>query len=290
MTFFIGVVLLLVISLGLWLPLGRGINWQKNYRQQQNIALYQQQMKGQLDPELAQEFAQRLLDDEKQLEKQPHFVMASTLKSRPYFMALSLLLIALPMGYYFSLDRFSAEQQHQQQLQAKQTITTQSTDPFAESFDGQSAGQKNETYAEKIEQRLRQNPNNSEAWIELGQAYMQNNEFDDALVAYSYADRLTGGKPAILGLAANALYQKAGQKITPQVQAMLDQALSQDPKEASSLSLLAGEAFVQTDYPKAITLWQKVLDSEKSGIDRRTIIQSMQMAEMLQNAKKGAAQ
>ncbi|MEE6031905.1 c-type cytochrome biogenesis protein [Avibacterium paragallinarum] len=290
MTFFIGVVLLLLISLGLWLPLGRRINWQKNYRQQQNIALYQQQTKGQLDPELAQEFAQRLLDDEKQLEKQPHFVMASTLKSRPYFVVLNLLLIALPMGYYFSLDRFSAEQQHQQQLQTKQLLTTQSTDPFVESFNGQSAGQKNETYAEKIEQRLRQNPNNSEAWIELGQAYMQNNEFDDALVAYSYADRLTGGKPAILGLAANALYQKAGQKITPQVQTMLDQALSQDPKEASSLSLLAGEAFVQTDYPKAIALWQKVLDSDKSGIDRRTIIQSMQMAEMLQNAKKGAAQ
>ncbi|WP_245872619.1 tetratricopeptide repeat protein [Avibacterium endocarditidis] len=282
-----------MISLGLWLPFGRGINWQKNYRQQQNIALYQQQTKGQLDPELAQEFAQRLLDDEKkQLEKQQphHFVMASTLKSRPYFVVLNLLLIALPMGYYFSLDRFSAEQQYQQQLQTKQLLTTQSTDPFVESFNGQSGGQKNETYAEKIEQRLRQNPNNSEAWIELGQAYMQNNEFDDALVAYSYADRLTGGKPAILGLAANALYQKAGQKITPQVQAMLAQALSQDPKEASSLSLLAGEAFVQTDYPKAIALWQKVLDSDKSGIDRRTIIQSMQMAEMLQNAKKGAAQ
>ncbi|MCW9710682.1 c-type cytochrome biogenesis protein [Avibacterium sp. 21-586] len=290
MTFFIGVTLLVLISLGLWLPLGRGINWQKNYRQQQNIALYQQQMKDQLDPELAQEFAQRLLDDEKQLEKQPHFVMTSTLKSRPYFVALSLLLIALPMGYYFSLDRFSAEQQHQQQLQAKQVITTQSADPFVESFNGQSAGQKNETYVEKIEQRLRQNPNNSEAWIELGQAYMQNNEFDNALVAYSYADRLTGGKPAILGLAANTLYQKAGQKITPQVKAMLEQALSQDPKEASSLSLLAGEAFVQTDYPKAIALWQKVLDSDKSGIDRRTIIKSMQMAEMLQNAKKGAAQ
>ncbi|MFZ7198546.1 c-type cytochrome biogenesis protein CcmI [Avibacterium avium] len=290
MTFFIGAALLLLISLGLWLPLGRGINWQKNYRQQQNIALYQQQTKGQLDSELVQEFAQRLLDDEKQLEKQPHFVMASTPKSRPYFVALSLLLIALPMGYYFSLDRFSAEQQHQQQLQAKQAITTQSADPFVETLNGQSAGQKNEAYVEKIEQRLRQNPNNSEAWIELGQAYMQNNEFDNALVAYSYADRLTGGKPAILGLAANALYQKTGQKITPQVQAMLDQALSQDPKEASSLSLLAGEAFVQTDYPKAIALWQKVLDSDKSGIDRRTIIQSMQMAEMLQNAKKGAAQ
>lgn len=290
MTFFIGVALLLLISLGLWLPLGRGINWQKNYRQQQNISLYQQQTKGKLDPELAQEFAQRLLDDEKQLEKQPHFAMVSTLKSRPYFVALSLLLIALPMGYYFSLDRFSAEQQHQQQLQAKQSLTTQSAAPFVETLNSQSAGQKNETYVEKIEQRLRQNPNNSEAWIELGQAYMQNNEFDNALVAYSYADRLTGGKPAILGLAANALYQKAGQKITPQVQAMLDQALSQDPKEASSLSLLAGEAFVQTDYPKAIALWQKVLDSDKSGIDRRTIIQSMQMTEMLQNAKKGAAQ
>ncbi|MCW9698614.1 tetratricopeptide repeat protein [Avibacterium sp. 20-129] len=284
MTFFIGVTLLLLISLGLWLPLGQRINWQKNYRQQQNIALYQQQTKGKLDPELLQEFAQRLLDDEKQREKQPHFVISSKTKARPYFVGLNLLLIGLPIGYYFSLDRFSTELQYQQQVQAKQPFVDPLTAPFTE----QPTGQKNESYVEKIQQRLRQNSNNSEAWIELGQAYMQNNEFDNALLAYSYADRLTGGKPAILGLAANALYQQAGQKITPQVQAMLDQALQQDPKEASSLSLLAGESFMKTDYSNAIALWQRLLDSDKSGIDRRTIIQRMQMAEMLQNAKNGA--
>lgn len=66
---------------------------------------------------------------------------------------------------------------------------------------------------------------------------------------------------------------------------MLDQALVQDPKEVSSLSLLAGEAFVQGHYADALHLWQQVLDAEKSSVDRRAIIQNMQMAEMLQNAK-----
>lgn len=268
MIFFVGLIILLLISLILWLPLGRSIDWQKNYRQQQNIALYQEQIKGNLDPELAQEFAQRLLDDEKQLEKQPHFINAIELPYRKYFLICTLLLMFVPVGYYFSLNRFYDELQHQRQEKQSQPVE-----------------QKNESYVEKIQQRLRQNPNNSEDWVELAQAYMRNNEFDNAIVAYSYADRLTDGKPYILGLAANALYQQAGQRITPQVQSLLDSALQQDPKEVSSLSLLAGEAFVKGDYSEAMRLWQKVLDADRTGVERRAVIQSMQMAEMLQKAK-----
>lgn len=185
-------------------------------------------------------------------------------------------LVVVPLGYYFSLDRFSEVQQYQQTQRKKQAEKAATP---------QNAEQSEDRYVLKIQQRLRQNPNNAEDWIALGQAYMTQNEVDNALLAYSYAERLAGAKPYLLGLIANGLYQQAGQKITPQVRTLLDQALAQDPKEVSSLSLLAGEAFVQGHYADALHLWQQVLDAEKSIVDRRAIIQNMQMAEMLQNAK-----
>ncbi|KAA6208386.1 c-type cytochrome biogenesis protein CcmI [Avibacterium paragallinarum] len=280
MTFWLGIGLLLLLTFGLWLPLGRGLDWQTNHRQRENIARYREQTQGNVDAELAQELAQRLLDDEKQLEKQPHFIPKTSPRYGAYLVVLMAVLVVVPLGYYFSLDRFSEVQQYQQ-TQRKKQAEKAATPQNAE----QSEEPSEDRYVLKIQQRLRQNPNNAEDWIALGQAYMTQNEVDNALLAYSYAERLAGAKPYLLGLIANGLYQQAGQKITPQVRALLDQALEQDPKEVSSLSLLAGEAFVQEHYADALHLWQQVLDAEKSSVDRRAIIQNMQMAEMLQNAK-----
>ena len=145
--------------------------------------------------------------------------------------------------------------------------------------------EKNDDYILSVQNKLRQDPNNAEAWIELGQAYLLSNEFENALRAYANAEGLLGSKPHVLGLAATALYYQAGQKITPKVRQLLDNALSQDPNEVSSVSLLASDAFLTTDYAGALRLWQQLLDSGRSDINRRQIIQSMNMAEQLNNAK-----
>ena len=50
--------------------------------------------------------------------------------------------------------------------------------------------------------------NNPELWAQLGDAYMQNDEFDHALIAYGNVEKITGTTPAILGLKATALYIK----------------------------------------------------------------------------------
>jgi len=66
-----------------------------------------------------------------------------------------------------------------------------------------------------------------------------------------------GPQAAAGGLVATALYLQANQQITPQVQQFLDEALTQDPKEVSALSLLAAEAFKTRDYSTA--LWYGAL-------------------------------
>lgn len=58
-------------------------------------------------------------------------------------------LVVVPLGYYFSLDRFSEVQQALRNP-AEKTATPQN------------AGQSEDRYVLKIQQRLRQNPNNAE--------------------------------------------------------------------------------------------------------------------------------
>ena len=57
----------------------------------------------------------------------------------------------------------------------------------------------------KIQNKIREDVNNPELWAQLGDAYMQNDEFDHALIAYSNAEKISGTTPAILGLKATAL-------------------------------------------------------------------------------------
>ena len=132
---------------------------------------------------------------------------------------------------------------------------------------------------------MRQDPNSAENWIKLGDAYMQNNDFDSALVCYGNAERISGRQPTTQGLMAMALYLQANQQITPQVQQFLDEALAQDPKEVSALSLLAAEAFKTRDYSTALGYWQQILDSGNSAVDRRATIQKMKMVDFMQKGE-----
>ncbi|EEX50867.1 tetratricopeptide repeat protein [Pasteurella dagmatis] len=269
---------LLIIVL-LLLPFGKWLSWQNNYRQQKNIALYREQLMMSSDPELRNELGQRLLEDEKQLQNQSDFVLTegkcAVRFSLKLNMFLAFLLITVPSLYYFSLPRYTDVEQGeatflQQQMQLME----------------QAISQQNEDKITQIQNKLRQDPNDAENWLALGQAYIENNEFDSARISYQNAQSLLGNKPYILGALATALYYQSGQQLTEAVQALLNQALIEDPQEISSLSLIATDAFVQGNYQKAAQTWQKMLDSDRPNIDRRTLIQRIQMAEIrLQQSK-----
>ncbi|MDO4431192.1 MAG: c-type cytochrome biogenesis protein [Lonepinella koalarum] len=271
----LGIAAFALIALLVFVPFGKQIDWQKNYRQQKNIALYEQQMNYRPSSALADELAQRLLNDEAQLQQ--HAPKSKSAVKNPIIFSFSLwvVLLVFPLAYYFSLQRLAIVQQgeaefKQMQHQLRNATTTE----------------KNRDYIVSVQHKLRQNPNDGEAWIELGQAYVLSNEFEHALIAYHNAEGLLGSKPAILGLAATALYYQAGQKITPKAQQLIDEALKQDAKETSVLSLLASNAFLHNDYAQALGLWQQLLDSERAEVDRRKTIESMRMAETLLKAQQ----
>ena len=218
------------------------------------------------------------LEPEKQVENLPHFPSLQEKSAVKFELKSALivfaLLLVIPFAYYFSLERFSRVQQGEQEQIAQHNQQLETTEE-----------NKTEAIIGKIQDKLRQDPNSAENWVKLGDAYMQNNDFDSALVCYGNAEKIDGRKPTTRGLMATALYLQANQQITSQVQQFLDEALAQDPKEVSALSLLAAEAFKTRDYSTALDYWQQILDSGNSAVDRRATIQKMKMVDFMQKGE-----
>ena len=218
------------------------------------------------------------LEPEKQVENRPHFQSLKEKSTVKFELKSTLLVFALllviPLAYYFSLERFSRVQQGEQEQIAQHNQQLETPEE-----------NKTEAIIGKIQDKLRQEPNSAENWIKLGDAYMQNDDFDSALVCYSNAEKIDGRKPTTQGLMAMALYLQAHQQITPQVQQFLNEALAQDPKEVSALSLLAAEALKTRDYSTALDYWQQILDSGNSAVDRRATIQKMKMVGFMQKGE-----
>ena len=218
------------------------------------------------------------LELEKQVENRPHFHSLQEKSAVKFELKSTLLVFALllviPLVYYFSLERFSRAQQGEQEQIAQHNQQLETPEE-----------NKTESIIGKIQDKLRQDPNSAENWIKLGDAYMQNDDFDSALVCYSNAEKIDGRKPTTQGLMAMALYLQAHQQITPQVQQLLNEALAQDPKEVSALSLLAAEALKTRDYSTALDYWQQILDSGNSAVDRRATIQKMKMVGFMQKGE-----
>lgn len=247
-------------------------------REQLNADFYQQTVRfadNFADPEREEflsETADRQAFEQELLAK--HRVQNVSLK-RPLVAGSLLLVAVLAVGsvFYWQTGRYQQVQQGEQALQS-----------FLEQKAEESSEQRNDRYIINLQNQLRQNANNGDLWFELGQAYSLNNDFDAAMICYNNALRVLGRKAAVIGAMATAEYYRNKQMLSPQAKAWINEALQLDPKESSSLLLLASDAFLNNNPQQAREYWLQVLDGENQSIDRREIIQSIKMAEQMSRA------
>ena len=87
----------------------------------------------------------------------------------------------------------------------------------------------------KLEQRLRDHPDDLTGWLLMGRSYLALNRLDDAVLAYDHAHQLDGkNADAAMGL-GEAMSLKAGGEITPQAAQLFEQALGLAPGNPKAL-------------------------------------------------------
>lgn len=133
----------------------------------------------------------------------------------------------------------------------------------------------------RLQQDIRKSPKNGELWATLGEYYLYQNSYDNALIAYQRAIKYTGENAQLYSAVATVLYYQAGQSLTGETQAVIDKALSLDKNDATALMLVASDAFMNANYEKAINIWQGLLDSNSPRINRAQLIEAIQMAKLM---------
>jgi cytochrome c-type biogenesis protein CcmH len=179
----------------------------------------------------------------------------------PSLMSMTLLVL---VGYFY------------QQLGAYQqlAIPTQANMPHSATGPEIPLGQR----VKLLENEVAAQPENSQAWFSLGHAYITNNQYAQAIVAFDKVMELVGEQAELLGPKATALYYQANQTITAETQAIIDKALALDPKDPSTLLLVGMDAFFNTHYQQAIDAWQLILSSNRTDIDRGALLNAIEAA------------
>lgn len=279
-TFWIFIALVMLISLTLiWIPHFRQQKLlrteEAGVRKQTNLELFNERL-ATLEKELHEELLDQaefdalkreleisLLQDIKQASDDS-LVNQIKPKSILWPSVMSVCLIAIS-GYLY------------QHLGAFENIgNTQAANPHAGMDTAQIMAQR----VQMMEAQVQAEPENSQAWFSLGHAYISANQFDKAVAAFDKVMDLVGKHAELIGPKATALYYKAGQQMTPQVQALIDESLALDPQDPSTLLLVGMDAFFTAKYQKAIDSWQTILDSNRPDVDRAALMNAIETANL----------
>ncbi len=222
-----------------------------------NLAIYQQRLKeleeegeDDLSPEqkdiMRQEMKKSLLQDMQEKEDK-----AGSLKQRSgilaTFIGVSIPLLAL--GLYGMLG--PAELPEILAGQAIVPTETQST------HNGQLPDVAK--MVEKLEQRLKEDPENAEGWQMLGRSYMYMQRFSDAVGAYEKSLALDGNSAAILTEYAEAIAMARQGDMQGKPTEYVLQALKLEPAFPKALWLAGAAKMQMQDYQGAIDYWQRLM-------------------------------
>jgi cytochrome c-type biogenesis protein CcmH len=130
---------------------------------------------------------------------------------------------------------------------------------------GADAGAAGAMTPEKINQmidglaaRLKANPGDLPGWVRLARAYKVQGRLPEAEQAFAKAGKLVDSDPDLLTQYADLLATRSG-NIEGRPLALVNKALTLNPKHPMALMMAGTAAFRRADYTQAIAHWEKVL-------------------------------
>jgi cytochrome c-type biogenesis protein CcmH len=112
----------------------------------------------------------------------------------------------------------------------------------------------------RLEQRLKEKPDNVEGWTMLGQSYFVIQKYDQAKSAYLRAlDLANQADPEILVLTAEASAFANSEMFNDYEKSLLSKALSINPNHQRGLWYSGYAAYTTSEFSNAVNHWQKLL-------------------------------
>lgn len=111
---------------------------------------------------------------------------------------------------------------------------------------------------EKLAQKMKENPSDSEGWIMLSRSYKVLKRYPEAVAALRKARALTGEKPEILLQLADVIAMEKGGTLLGEPTELVAQALALDANNEMALWLYGLANAEDSKFNEAIGLWQKL--------------------------------
>lgn len=125
----------------------------------------------------------------------------------------------------------------------------------------------------KIEQHLKENPQDVKAWKMLGLSYFDLNKIEESLKAYEKAYQIDSSDPRLLVEYASALISANDDQFTPKPMGFIKKALEIEPNAPDALYLAGLFAANAQDFKLAKTLWNKALSAlPEQSVDRQALV------------------
>ena len=118
---------------------------------------------------------------------------------------------------------------------------------------------------EQLAQRLKTQPENTEAWTILARSLNAMGRYADASRAYKNLTTLAPHDAQLLTEYAGSVAMAQGESLQGEPEQILARALAAEPGNTKALSLSGSAAFERGEYDAAIALWNKVLALAPAG-------------------------
>lgn len=136
--------------------------------------------------------------------------------------------------------------------------------------------------AERLAQRLRQQPDDVDGWRMLARSYSVLGRHAEAAQAYATLVNLVPGDAQLLADYADTLAMAQGRRLQGEPERIIARALQADGNNLKALALAGTAAFDRQDYKGAIAHWEKILALVPADSDAaRSIAASIQEARTL---------
>jgi len=139
-----------------------------------------------------------------------------------------------------------------------------------------------EKMVERLAERLKSDPGNTEGWVLLGRSYSAFGRFKESADAYARAAALRPDDAQLLADYADALGMALGRKLEGEPAKLIARALEIDPRNLKALALAGTGAYERKDYKGAAAYWERMLPLvEPDSDDARSIRANVEEARSL---------
>src|SRR5882672_9254421 len=132
-----------------------------------------------------------------------------------------------------------------------------------------------EAMVERLATRLKDHPDDVEAWKFLGRSYSVLGRFQEATQAYAKAAARAPRDAQLLADFADALGMAQGQRLAGGPEKLIARALEIDPGNLKALALAGTAAFERKDFKAAAAYWERMLPLVAADSEDARAIRSM---------------